>query len=165
MATETQKPQTAAENPKIVAPKGTIPTAAQADGPSLPHPSEDKPDPVLDDDALNDAKARALAPEDDEDVDIESIGNLGEPVGPKIKTIVRKKFYSEEGRVEEPGKVYYFQLREGQTFPSDVLEPVDVKTANKFRKAFRAKQDDRREREVLKAERREEILGVARAVN
>lgn len=156
---EAPKNQSVEDNPKIVAPRGTAPTAAQAEGPSLPHPSTGKPDPVSADDAINDARNRAASNDPDElDDDLNAPTNLGEKVGKPIACIVRKKFYSDEGRVEEPGKTYYIQLRKGQTFPSDVLEPIDPALASKYRAEFKKKTLERREREVKRNEMRDALL-------
>lgn len=137
------------------------PEAAQAvtkAAAAAPHPTEDKPEPSTKADII---EARGRATEPLEDVDLDAPTNIGAPVGKPIKSIVRKKFYSEEGRIEVPGNLYYLQLREGQHYPSDVLEPVDKNLAAKYRREFKAWKDDRAEKRAAKRRAVESVLAAA----
>ena len=135
--------QTPADNPKVVAQKGTVPPSMAAPGPSLPHPSEDKPDPVSDDPKVEDAKARIAEEAEEDRANNRVATNLGGPVGDPIQCIVKKKFVAPNGAVIKPGATHYFQRLEGQTFPYDVLEPVNKSMASGLRKEFLDKRDAR----------------------
>jgi hypothetical protein len=158
------KPAAAApeENVKVVVPTSAkIPESMQAAGPSPKHPSVDAPT-ISADPAIRDAQSRAQAETeadlDDEDADLNAVSNIGAPVGKPIQCVVRKKFYSEQGQVMVPGKNYYLQLYEGQSFPSDVLEPVDPKLSAKFRKEFRRRKQERAEARVQRERARDAII-------
>lgn len=157
--TASQAPE---ENVKVVVPTSAkIPESMQASGPSPQHPSVDAPTPTSDP-AIQAARDRAQAETEDdlenEDDDLDAVSNIPPPVGKPIQTVVKKKFYSEEGQVVVPGKTYYFQLREGQTFPSDVLEPVDPKLSSKFRREFKRRKQERTEARVLRERARDQML-------
>ena len=60
-----------------------------------------------------------------------------------IQCIVKKKFVAPNGAVIKPGATFHFQRLEGQTFPYDVLEPVNKSMASGLRKEFLDKRDAR----------------------
>lgn len=152
-----------AENVKVVVPADAkIPESMRAEGPSPQHPSLGLPDPVTGDPEIDAAKARAAQeiPDDDdaEEYDESKPTNIGPKVGKPIKSIVRKKFFGDDQRIYIPGQLYYLQMYEGQTYPSDVLEPVDGALAKKFRQAFKKKQDEKNERRMRIQWARDELL-------
>ena len=164
---QANQPKTEAENPKIIAPRHTLPTAAQTDGPSLPHPSTDTPPPpATKEEAEALARAKGVEADDpktgDPRVDLYyGATNVGEPVGDPIQCIVKKKFLDERGALHKPGAVYFFQRREDQTFPADVLEPVNKSVATAVKKEFAEHQAERREEKDLARRRRDAFARLA----
>lgn len=153
-------PKTPAENPKVLAPKGTVPDAIAAPGPSLPHPSVDFGKEIKPDAATAKAQDRAADfPSDEarEAIAEEDRSKRGEP----IKTIVRRKFFDERGALMKPGATYYYYPRvnpengEAERFPIEVLEPVDEGLAKQLRgetkKRDTAKENAIKERDARRA--------------
>lgn len=119
------------DNPKIVAPAGTVPTAAAAEGPSPPHPASDKPDITRDTPAMAAARGRIAEQQLPPDRRVE--GPVPFTSGP-IQCIAKKKFYDKRNALIQPGATYNFFLEDGEDFPYDLLEPVDEGMAEKLRK-------------------------------
>lgn len=154
--TKTTTPGTVAktpeENPKVVAPAGTVPTAMQAPGAStLPHPSEDKPDPTPGTKEEEEAKVRALdLPGENGPI---SASNIGDPIGEPVQCIVKRKFLSERGETVKPGMTFFYQERKGQIWP-DYLEPVSKAKAAAVRKEAAERKADKEALRAKKAEAR-----------
>lgn len=153
MATE-KTTETVAEKSKAVTPDPELKTVTetpviQADAPTPPHPSTDLPDKSRDTKEVAEARGRAEAANAASTENTPT--NLGKLIGDPIQCIVKKRFYDERGATVREGATYWFQLREGQNFPYDVLEPVDKTLASKYRKAFEARAAEKRDRDVERA--------------
>lgn len=155
--------QTPADNPKVVAQENTVPPSMQAPGPSLPHPSTGEPDPVSDDPKVEEAKARIAEQEEEDFISGKTATNIGKKVGDPIQCIVKKKFQAPNGEVLNTGAMHYFQRFEGQTFPYDVLEPVNKSMASGLRKEFLDKRKARVDRQEKERQRREALADAAAA--
>lgn len=143
-----------ATNPKVVAQAGTVPPSMQAPGPSLPHPSSDKPTSINDTPEMAAARARADAAIEAEDFGDSNPTNVGEPVGTPIQCIAKRKFFDERGALIRAGATYWYQRRKDTRFPIEVLEPVDKSLATSLRKEARAKADEKAEAMAQRRERR-----------
>lgn len=155
--------KTPEENPKVVAPAGTVPTAMAAPGPSLPHPSTDKPDPTSPTAEVAAAKARAAGSDPDENMERTTPVNIGEPYGEPIQCIARRKFQGERGETVRAGAVYWYTRRKNVVWP-DYLEPVNKAVATKVKKEIADYREDRQNRLDEKRKARETLARMATAV-
>lgn len=150
-----------ATNPKVVAPAGTVPSSMQAPGPSLPHPSSDKPTPLNDTPEMAEARARADAAVEAEDFGDSAPKNVGKPKGAPIQCIAKRKFFDERGALIRAGATYWYQRREGARFPIEVLEPVDKSLAVSLRKEAQEKSEEKARQQELRRKRREAFSRMA----
>jgi hypothetical protein len=157
-AVEATKP---AENVKVVAQAGTVPPSMQADGPSPPHPSSDKPDPTAASEEVRKAQARLAEAEADEDPKRIQPSNIGEPEGEPIQCIVKKRFFDERQATIREGSTYYYQRRKGMTFPYEILEPVSKSVASAVRKEYEEKRAWKDETLRQRQQRREAFARMA----
>lgn len=154
---------TEAENVKVIVPPGTVPSSMQA-GPSAPHPASDRPDLVIGSPEVEEAKARALVAEAARlpEAEIAIASNKGKAVGEPIQCIAKRKFFDERGATIKPGAVYYYQPREGKTFPWTVLEPVNKSQASAAKKEWEKSREEKQAVADEKSRRREALAELAR---
>lgn len=154
-------PKDESENPKILAPAGTVPTAAAAPGPSLPHPSVDFGKDLNPTKPVAEAQVRALEGLDESDTEVTGPKNIGEVKGDPIQCIARKKFFDARGATIKAGATYYYQPRinpatgELFPFPIEVLEPVNKTVAQRARKDQRERLAKAQEDRAARLKRRE----------
>jgi hypothetical protein len=148
-----------AENVKVVAPAGTVPTSMQASVPTPPHPSSDLPDKSGDTKEVSEARARAEEELEEDGPVVAS--NRGKSIGDPIQCIVKKRFFDERQALIREGSTYYFQRREGETFPYKVLEPVSKAVAASVRKEYEKAQADKAETASERKRRREAFARMA----
>lgn len=156
--------QKSEDNPKIVAPAGTVPTVAQAPGASPPHPMDlNRIDTTNDTPEVAEARGRAIEGAEalaDEEHDA---GAWNAPISFRpdekakpIQCIARVKFQAPEngGYVVQEGQTYFYKpLLDDEDKPLDppfeILEPVDPKVAAQWAKATREKRLRKREQVVF----------------
>lgn len=154
--------QKSEDNPKIVAPEGTVPTVAQAEGASPPHPMDlNRVDTTNDTPAEADARARAATTDPDAEDRIPGgyappITLRNDPKAKPIQCIARVKFQAPDngGYIVQPGETYFYRPQlndqDEKVFPPyEILEPVDKGIAEEWSKLTRDKRQQKREQVIF----------------